>query len=115
MGFKVNFYGLSSCLSLDVPEAIEAKLKAAHTPLEIEAVIADHESDLAAVLREDEEFLVCDTAADLMAQVLSYHGIEYKVICGVNDAEDSHSYVEVGGVNYDPTHQGFGTLCKVAI
>ena len=108
MGFTLNFYGLSSCLSLDVPEPIQAKLKAAQTPKQIEAVIADHEAELAAVLREDDDCLICDTVAELMSQVLSYHGIEHKVICGINDAGNSHSYIQVGEANYDPTHQGFG-------
>lgn len=106
--FVVRFYGLLSCKSYPVPGHINLKLLAATTPQEIEQIISDHESELAGLHHPGDEFLVCDTAAELMADVLRVKGISYKVICGVNDEGNAHSYVEVDGVFYDPTHQGLG-------
>lgn len=106
--FVVSFYGLSTRRAIPVPQLICGELEAAETPKEIEAIICEHEAELAALQNPCDDFLVCDSAAELMADVLRSKGIVYQIICGVNDEGDSHSYVRVEGCNYDPTHQGFG-------
>lgn len=106
--FTILFHGFSKTYSFSVPAHINVKLEEASTPEEIESIISDHEAELANLLYPCDDFLVCDTAAELMADVLHSKGIEHQIICGISDAGDSHSYVRVGGKNYDPTHQGFG-------
>lgn len=108
--FVIKFFGLAfaSTRSFPIPTHIDAELIAAESPIEIERIICEHEAELAQLGHECDEFLVCDTAAELMADVLRSKGISYQIICGVNDEGNSHSYVRVGDRNYDPTHQGFG-------
>lgn len=100
---------LTSYTNRLVPTEINSELNQAKTSEEIEAVISRHEADLTACFSPLEEYLTCDTAVELMADVLNSKGIEYKVVCGVNDNGDSHSYIQVGDKFFDPTHQGFGT------
>lgn len=111
--FHVNFYGTVSQETFLVPQCINAKLLLAKTPEEIEHIISKHESELAALLNPVDEYLVCDTAAELMAEVLSSKGFSFRIVCGVNDNGDSHSYVQVGDKKYNPTHQGFGNYLNI--
>jgi hypothetical protein len=105
--FTISLYGLSGAtLTVPVPLYINRELNSAQTPKEVEQVISDHEAHLADLLQS--EFLVCDTATELMADVLRSKGLAYQIICGVNDRGESHSYIKVGDERYDPTHQGFG-------
>lgn len=106
--FVVQFFGCASTHSFPVPPHVNAELEAAETPEEIERIICEHEESLAQLRHECDEFLVCDTAAELMSDVLDAKNIPHKIICGINDEGNSHSYVRVGDRNYDPTHQGFG-------
>lgn len=104
--FFVRFYGFATSRGVQVPQHINKLLLDAQTPEEIERIISEHETELAQL--NSDEFLVCDSAAELMADVLRQKGIGYQIICGINDEGSSHAYVRVGGRNYDPTHQGFG-------
>lgn len=106
--FCVNFHGLTWVKSLAIPLYINRKLNQAKTPEEIEQIIGEHEPELAQLLNPLDEFLVCDSAAELMADVLQAKGIKCRVVCGISDYGDSHSYVVVDGARYDPTCQGFG-------
>lgn len=106
--FVICIYGLTTSKALPVPNHIQDKLVLATTAKEVETVISEHESELAQLFNEYDEFLVCDSAAELMGDVLKSKDIEYKIICGINDVGDSHSYIEVDGQYYDPTKQGFG-------
>jgi hypothetical protein len=106
--FVIGFYGFPNCRHIPVPRHIEAELIAAESPQDIERIISEHETELAQLHHPDNEFLVCDTAAELMADVLRSKGIAYQIICGVNDEGNAHSYIKVGDKFYDPTHQGFG-------
>lgn len=106
--FVVQFFGFNSATPFPVPPHVNAELEAAETPEEIERIISEHEEELAQLRHECDEFLVCDSAAELMADVLRSKGIAYQIICGINDEGNSHSYARVGNKNYDPTHQGFG-------
>ncbi|MBD2005626.1 MULTISPECIES: hypothetical protein [Cyanophyceae] len=113
--FVARFYGFTTATSYAVPAHINAALIATTNPAEIEQIISDYEAELAQLHNPANEFLVCDTAAELMADVLRSKGIPYKIICGKNDEGDSHSYIEVRGVFYDPTHQGFGEAIANAL
>lgn len=104
--FRICIFGLTVSKALPVPNHIQNKLVLATTAKEIEAIIFEHETELAEMF--DQELLVCDSAAELMADVLKSKGIEHKIICGFNDVGDSHSYIKVDGQYYDPTEQGFG-------
>lgn len=106
--FEVRFYGTTCVRSYPVSEHFNQLLELANTPEQIEMLISEYESQLAQLDHETNEFLICDTAAELMADVLRSKGIECQVICGINDEGQSHSYVRVGEKNYDPTYQGFG-------
>lgn len=109
MNFAVNFHGLTRSKSIEVPNWINERLHAAKTPEEIEEIIGECEPDLAHLFDADSDFLVCDSAAELMFDVLMSKGIKCRIECGVNDYGDSHSYVVVAdGKRYDPTHQGYG-------
>lgn len=66
------------------------------------------EAELAALLNHFDEFLVCDSATELMADVLRSKKNDFRVVCGINDIGESHSYIQIGQDRYDPTHQGFG-------
>ncbi|MEQ9370661.1 MAG: hypothetical protein RIG63_16795 [Coleofasciculus chthonoplastes F3-SA18-01] len=115
--FFCNFYiGLTSVKSIQVPSHIQQKLDDAKTPEEVEDIIGSHEPELAGLLEPfspaASEFLVCDSAAELMADVLQAKGIKCRVVCGVSDYGDSHSYVVADGGRYDPTCQGFGDKCS---
>lgn len=106
--FFIRFYGTTKSRGIQVPTHINQLLVQAETPEEIERIICEHETELAQLNNRCDEFLVSDSAAELMADVLRSKGIGYQVICGINDEGNSHSYVQVGNTNYDPTHQGFG-------
>jgi len=106
--FSVNFYGLTWSKSIDVPKHINEDLNEATTPEEVENIISKYESALARLFDPESDFLVCDSAAELMADVLHSKKIVCQVVCGINDYGDSHSYVTAMGKNYDPTHQGYG-------
>lgn len=108
MTYCVRFHTISSARSYPVPLHLNQLLEMAETPEQVEMLISEYETELAQLDNECNEFLVCDSAAELMADVLRSKGIGYQIICGVNDEGDSHSYVRVGEKNYDPTYQGFG-------
>lgn len=108
MTYCIRFYALSSVRSYPVPTHLNQLLEQAETPEQIEMLISENESQLAQLDNECNDFLVCDSAAELMADVLRSKGIGYQLVCGVNDEGDSHSYIQVRGKNYDPTYQGFG-------
>ena len=112
--FFVRFYGTEWCQTRKVPFHVNQKLNQAKTPGEIENIISKHEAELAATLtgEPDDVFLVCDSAAELMSDVLKFLRIQHDVVVGINDAGDSHSYICVGGDRYDPTHQGYGDEIK---
>lgn len=108
MSFCISFYGTTSTRSYPIPEHLSQLLELADTPEQVEKLISEYETELAQLDNECNEFLACDSAAELMADVLRSKGIGYQIICGTNDEGDSHSYVRVGKKNYDPTYQGFG-------
>lgn len=108
MIFCIRFYGLNGVRSYAVPAHLNQLLELADTPEQIEFLISEYEAQLAQLDNECNDFLVCDSATELMVDVLRSKGIGYQIICGVNDEGDSHSYVRVGDRNYDPTYQGFG-------
>lgn len=106
--FCVRFHGTSSVRSYLVPQHLNQLLELADTPEQVEFLISEYECQLAQLDNPCDEFLVCDTATELMADVLRSKGIGYQIICGVNDEGDSHSYIQIGEKKYDPTYQGFG-------
>lgn len=109
--FVVRFYGLLTCKSYPVPAHINSELVSATSPHEINRIISEYEVELARLHNPNNDFLVCDTATELMADVLRLKGIGYKIICGVNDEGDARSHVEVDGIHYDSsTRLGVGLL-----
>ncbi|MEQ8753255.1 MAG: hypothetical protein RID09_07020 [Coleofasciculus sp. G1-WW12-02] len=109
--FEVRFYGLTWVTACFVPTHINKLLLLAKTPEEVEKISCNSEAELAALLNPGDEFLVCDTACELMADVLSAKKVDFSVVCGINDIGDAHSYIQIGQNRYDPTHQGFGDEC----
>lgn len=92
---------------IPVPYRVDAQLRAARTPQEVNEVLKRTEKELAGA--GGEEFLACDVVADLMVDVLKYHGYRAKGVVGYSDEGSFHAWVEVDGVRYDPTEQGCWT------
>lgn len=105
--YHIRFHGLTKTRSYPVPSHLNQLLEMAQTPEQIEMLLSEYEAELAQLDNECDDFLTCDSAAELMADVLSSKQIICQIICGKNDEGDSHSYVQVGEKKYDPT-QGFG-------
>lgn len=106
MTFCVRFYGTNGPRSYPVPAHLNELLEQAKTPEILEMLLSEYETDLARLDNDCDEFLVSDSAVELMADVLRSKGIGYQIICGTNDEGNSHSYIQVGGKKYDPTYQG---------
>ncbi|MFP5270310.1 hypothetical protein [Coleofasciculus sp.] len=110
--FEVRFYGLTWQEARSIPRHINDQLIKAKKPEEIERIISEFEAELAALLNPCDDFLICDSATELMADVLRSKEFEFSVVCGINDIGDSHSYIQIGQDRYDPTHQKFGDEYK---
>lgn len=107
-GVEIRFYGLDWEVTIPLPPEIELELAQADSPEAVEVVIRDRELQLAQLFDPGQTFLCCDSATELMADVLRSKQIPCEVVCGVNDWGDAHSYVQVAEKKYDPTGQGFG-------
>jgi hypothetical protein len=112
--FKVNFYGFARKDAINIPPHINDALIQAETPKEVERTISEFETELAALFNPCDEFLTCDSAVELMANVLNFKGFLFIVVCGINDFGESHAYIQMGDrldpteEKLDPTYQGFG-------
>lgn len=111
-------YHIGSDTSRAVPVDIIGILQRAKTPKEIEKLIQEHGDQLCKALRSGfisinresgvkTSFFNCETAADLMEQVLDARHIDHTEVEGFNDNDEPHVGVEVAGKVYDPSGQGF--------
>jgi hypothetical protein len=95
-------------LEHEIPADIAKMFEEATTPEEVSKIITDHESRIA---RPDEDgYMGCDEAAELMSSVLRSKGIAHDVVWDyVGNDRQSHTYIRIENQRYDPTNQGVGT------
>jgi len=111
------------CTLYPVPEKVNTLLNSMTTAKDVEEILREYESDIARVCpalvklsgRNENLFLWCDCASELMSQVLKHKGIAHETVTGHCDEGSAHAWVRVDGVNYDSTDQGYGdgkyTVC----
>ena len=91
---------------------IERILMSAKNPAELNELMLKHEKEMAEKRNEYFgenfycEYLVCDEAVEIMSYVLKRKGITHEIMMGFGDSGDTHVWIRVGGINYDPTEQG---------
>lgn len=82
------------------------------TPDQISETIAQLEPLLAnylwGAMGTTGDYLYCDHAAELMGRALTQRSVDHDVVIGRNYSGDSHIWIEVASVKYDPTQQGCG-------
>lgn len=94
-----------------IPE-IEKILLSAKNPAELNDLMLKHEKEMAEKRNEYWdgkffcEYLVCDEAVEIMSYVLKRKGITHEIMMGFGDSGDTHVWIRVDGINYDPTEQG---------
>lgn len=91
---------------------IEKILMSAEDPAELNELMLKHEKEMAEN-RNDYfdgkfycEYLVCDEAVEIMSYILKKKDITHEIIMGFNEYGDTHVWIRVDGVSYDPTNQG---------
>lgn len=86
-------------------------LMSAEDPQELSDLITKHEKEMAEnrnkyIGRYWGEYLVCDEAMEIMCYILERKEIGYEVLMGFSNTGDTHVWVRVDDINYDPTEQG---------
>ena len=94
-----------------IPE-MENILLSANDPAELNELMLRHEKEMAEKRNEYFgenfycEYLVCDEAVEIMSYVLKRKGITHEIMMGFGDSGDTHVWIRVDDINYDPTEQG---------
>lgn len=60
----------------------------------------------------DEPYLDCDEAANILGEYLYRKKQPFNWVLGKSDEGSSHLWVQVGGIDYDPTDQGCNPRLK---
>jgi len=91
---------------------IEKILLSAKDPAELNELMLKHEKEMAEKRNEYFgekfycEYLVCDEAVEIMSYVLKRKDISHEIMMGFSDTGDTHVWIRVDNINYDPTEQG---------
>jgi hypothetical protein len=91
---------------------LEKILMSAEDPAELNELMLKHEKEMAENRNKYFngkfycEYLVCDEAVEIMSYILKKKGITHEIIMGFNEYGDTHVWIRVDGVSYDPTDQG---------
>jgi hypothetical protein len=90
---------------------LDAILSSARTPRDLNELITANENLLvsnrnARLGKWWGDYLVCDEVVEIMVEYLRRMGRDYEIVMGFNDHGDTHVWVRVDGINYDPTDQG---------
>ena len=91
---------------------MENILLSANDPAELNELMLRHEKEMAEKRNEYFgenfycEYLVCDEAVEIMSYVLKRKGITHEIMMGFGDTGDTHVWIRVDEINYDPTEQG---------
>jgi len=101
----------TSAIEHSLTPELETLFLSAEDPEELNNLMKKYETEMANnrnryVGYDWGPYLVCDEAVEIMSYILKRKGIDHEVLMGFSDTADTHVWLRVNNINYDPTEQG---------
>lgn len=101
----------TSAIEHSLTPELEKLLLSAEDPRELNDLMKEHETEMAQnrnryIGQDWGTYLVCDEAVEIMSYILKLKDIDHEILMGFEDTGDTHIWIRVGKINYDPTEQG---------